>query len=65
MAAKTRYCDDCTHFDYIGPSPAVCLLGHKPRFYEARSESDLADRTWGYKRRCEDFCPVATAPEVE
>jgi hypothetical protein len=65
MVVKTRYCNDCTQFDCFGLANAVCLLGHKPRSCAPRGESDLANRTWGFKRRCEDFCPVATAPEVK
>ena len=61
MGVKTRYCDECTQWDpRPGQDRPACLLGHRLRCYAPRG---IDDRTWGWKRRCEDFCPVATAPE--
>ena len=55
MATATRHCDECEHFDRRIPaldSGLVCLLGHKPRFYQPYK---IEDHRWGWKRRCEDF----------
>ena len=54
MTTKTRYCDECEHWQEINfRRTTPCSLGHKPRFY--RPTDDPHHINWGWKRRCEDF----------
>lgn len=57
MTTKTRYCDECDHFDAAlldAGEGWPCAEGHAPRFYRAQ-EITLGGKWGGWKRRCEDF----------
>lgn len=54
---KANYCDECKHFA-ASKMLAVCLRGHRPRFYVPKNTGDT---TYGYKRKCGDYRPSAPA----
>ncbi len=52
---KTRYCDECRHFnDEDLKGAKVCYKGYKPKWYSQKNDSPY-DLDYGYKRKCEDF----------
>lgn len=60
MSKKARWCDDCQHHKITFTS-LVCAKGHKPRFYTPKGMLDA----FGWKRRCEDFRPIAKTAHAE
>lgn len=60
---KTRQCDECAQFlaeeqNFHGfwiTRVGLCLLGHKPRFYQPKA---TLDTSWGYKRKCAEYIPM-------
>lgn len=62
MTTKTRYCDECEHWQEINfRRTTPCSLGHRPRFYMAQ-EITLGGKWGGWKRRCEDFKEAKCQP---
>ena len=53
-AMKTRHCAQCKHQDWK-PDRAVCLKGHKPKFFVAKTMYQAMTDDYGYKRKCADF----------
>jgi hypothetical protein len=54
-----NWCDECKHYTITGEEEFhyrnVCALGHKPRFYVPKTNSQAYLGIWGWKRKCENF----------
>jgi len=53
-AMKTRHCAQCKHQDWK-PDRAVCVKGHRPKFFVAKTMYQAMTDDYGYKRKCADY----------